>query len=956
VRRYQLAAAAGAAAVLLVPAAAHAADVSGTVFRDYNSNGAIDPGSSGTAKDTGLAGITVNAYDGSGALAGSAVTSASGAYTLALPSGDYRVEVEFSSPPWFPSRNDSTAGDSGTTPVSGSTLGSDDRFVDASSARTNVDFGLQLPDEFSVNDPKLYYSISASGPPKAAPNAARAALRGIDYGQGPNGGGGTQFNAASSTGGLPLAKGGVQLATVPQIGTTYGLGIDDASGDLFAGAYYKRYAGLFDTNALPGLQHPTGAIFRITQGGAVSLFADLDAGADGHPSTSPGVESLNPGDWYSGPGAETSWVDVGKRGLGAVAVDPTNSVVWAVNLYDKTIDGFKIAAGGGVRTTPDYKAAIPSPAACTPAADWRPFSLDFDPSNGAMYLGGVCSAETTQDRGDLEGVVYRVDDPTGTPSFAQVLSFPLDYARQQTNSGSLWQPWPTTASVGAGNTGAVSPSDKRRGAASDESYPQIGKITFDPQGRMDIAMRDLMGDDSGYNVPGETTVILQAELLKACPAGGAFAIEQNGSCGGVMGVGTVPGGNPPFFFEQRPGSNLDQADPIRTIIRQVSQYQGGAAQVPGFGDVAVTALDVSGVRTGTDHDAILTNGIQWMNTSSGAFKWGHIDHTTPDYSAGGPPAAFGQSFSKANGLGDLTVFTESAPLQIGNRVWLDGNEDGVQDAGEPALGGITVQLLDAGGSVVATTTTAADGTYAFDIDAGKAYTVRIPLGQPGLAGLDATTPNVGDDRRIDSNGIVSGENDDAAVAAHGVGQNDYTFDFGFVGTPPVITPTPTPTATPPPPVETPTPTPPAATPTPTPTSGGGVLPGEAQHVAITLRKTSNVNRVRAGKRVTFKITLHNTSKTLTAHKVMTCDRLPTGLVYVSSKPKAKLKSGRRCWTEATLKPNATKVYTLVARALPSASGLKTNHATASGPDVGRRTATHRVRVLRPVRRPGGVTG
>ena len=108
--------------------------------------------------------------------------------------------------------------------------------------------------------------------------------------------------------------------------------------------------------------------------------------------------------------------------------------------------------------------------------------------------------------------------------------------------------------------------------------------------------------------------------------------------------------------------------------------------------------------------------------------------------------------------------------------------------------------------------------------------------------------------------------------------------------------------------------------------------------------------------MTFKITLHNTSKTLTAHQVTTCDALPAGLVYVSSKPKAKLTGGERCWTEATLKPNATKVYTLVAKALPGASGVKTNRATASGPDVGRKTATHKVRVTGSKRRAGGVTG
>jgi large repetitive protein len=42
---------------------------------------------------------------------------------------------------------------------------------------------------------------------------------------------------------------------------------------------------------------------------------------------------------------------------------------------------------------------------------------------------------------------------------------------------------------------------------------------------------------------------------------------------------------------------------------------------------------------------------------------------------------------------------------IGNRVWKDDNDNGVQDSGEPGLGGMTVRLLDSSGDLVASTVT-----------------------------------------------------------------------------------------------------------------------------------------------------------------------------------------------------------------------------------------------------------
>ena len=53
--------------------------------------------------------------------------------------------------------------------------------------------------------------------------------------------------------------------------------------------------------------------------------------------------------------------------------------------------------------------------------------------------------------------------------------------------------------------------------------------------------------------------------------------------------------------------------------------------------------------------------------------------------------------------------------------FLDLDADGIQDGGETGLAGVTVNLLDSGGSTVASTTTAADGSYLFTLIAPGDY-------------------------------------------------------------------------------------------------------------------------------------------------------------------------------------------------------------------------------------------
>ena len=119
------------------------------------------------------------------------------------------------------------------------------------------------------------------------------------------------------------------------------------------------------------------------------------------------------------------------------------------------------------------------------------------------------------------------------------------------------------------------------------------------------------------------------------------------------------------------------------------------------------------------------------------------------------------------------------PASVGDYTWMDVNRDGIQDADEPALPGVTVTLTyedgsavtDASGNPVAAVTTDANGKYKFEnlLPGGYKVSFQAP------AGYEATTSDAGTDRALDSNGAT-------ASVTLAQGQADDTIDFGAVGT------------------------------------------------------------------------------------------------------------------------------------------------------------------------------
>ncbi|MBC9248544.1 carboxypeptidase regulatory-like domain-containing protein [Paracoccus sp. 11-3] len=94
---------------------------------------------------------------------------------------------------------------------------------------------------------------------------------------------------------------------------------------------------------------------------------------------------------------------------------------------------------------------------------------------------------------------------------------------------------------------------------------------------------------------------------------------------------------------------------------------------------------------------------------------------------------------------------EIKPGALEGRVFIDANKDGI-DNNETGVSGVTVQLLNAAGAVVATMQTGADGSYKFNNLQPGDYSVVFPTEVDGMKLTDA---NVGGDDTVDSDANVT---------------------------------------------------------------------------------------------------------------------------------------------------------------------------------------------------------
>ena len=114
--------------------------------------------------------------------------------------------------------------------------------------------------------------------------------------------------------------------------------------------------------------------------------------------------------------------------------------------------------------------------------------------------------------------------------------------------------------------------------------------------------------------------------------------------------------------------------------------------------------------------------------------------------------------------------------QIGNKAWVDSDGDGIQDAGEPGLAGVTVDLYQIDGALISSTTTDVNGEYSFTNLAPMDYYLEF---SSAPAGFSLTLQDQGGDDVNDSDADPN-NNGRTATFFVGVGYIDEGIDAGYL--------------------------------------------------------------------------------------------------------------------------------------------------------------------------------
>ncbi len=756
--------------------------ISGTVYRDFNANGTQD------TYEPGVDGLTVTAYPTSatGSTGGvSTTTAGGGAYSLSPGAGNWRIEVtDLSSVSYL---YEGAAGSTTTVFVSDG---------------ATVDIGVNNPAQYCQANPDAASPVLAAGDPTGSGTSIGydGWVMFPDTASGIAGGGGTAYTLlspfGSSTGGDP------------DIGPMWGEAYHRSTGTLFASSLLRRHAGL---GSFTGTTTTTGGIYSVdaASGGPytvagwldINTLAGVDTGADPRVA---GLDDIDDDaiDPSADPDALTA---VGKIGIGDIEISEDDKTLYAVNLNQKSVVAVDIATKALVSTT-----TVSDPGCSN--GDYQPWGLAVH--DGEVYVGVVCTAETSQSTADLHAYVVQLGG-------SSVLDFALGshtrgYLQLQTEivfpaSGGDWQPWSTQWSeiskyltYAPGNTSWY----------VSDATPILSDIQFDADGSMILGFIDRTALQIGFRNNDDTVptggpygqVFSGGDIARACPNGsGGWTLESNATCGGVTtgGAGNSEGfGGGEFYYED------NYIDTSNNTEKHQQVATGGLALLPGSNQVISTVYDPI-------HGTADTYGYRWFDSGSGQENQGYqiFESTGRD------------TFSKAQALGDVEYLCEPAPLEIGNRLWCDtgatGGGNGVQDPDETVVNdGVIVTLeCDTDGNTgngyeATATTTTSGGDYSFQDGSGNVTTgngfptagwdgslaiiprdascrilidptqagITTPCGGSTPAPQDNGGADTGTDLR-DSDGAADHDgagNVGVDFTTGGSGENDHTFDFGFM--------------------------------------------------------------------------------------------------------------------------------------------------------------------------------
>ena len=456
----------------------------------------------------------------------------------------------------------------------------------------------------------------------------------------------------------------------------------------------------------------------------------------------------------------------GEYGLGGIAVSTDAKYVYAANLGKGNI--MKIDISG--------VAYASLPATAPTASNITEISFPTSIAGFTSGVDGYFRATAMKRHGDDIYVAGTFDGSLRADNSAvRVVVFKLNVATNAVTEVFNFNP----TSFTVGNLDGVPLSQKRWTAAPDNSdvsiggkpskyiQPVVSGFDFDNYGAITLGITNR----AVYNLNTSNEVGYVVSTWRN--ADGTYTLENAGSRGSLSQVND--GTTMHNVFNSGPGGDVfyDQS------IGHPYLFSGGLLNI--------TSKNVMAMGL-TDPLMVQSFGVRYDQQSDGGI-------------IGGIGLGGGKLFAL---VGVDAVCQVKDPIEIGNYVWKDLNDNGIMDGNEPAIEDVTVELLNSAGTVITTAITDANGYYVFSSDPNRTstdshkynlaltyqtnFTVRVPNVSGGsiqtpLTGLFVTLSNQGTNDLVDSDGSLNGTAAEFTFKLGSEGENNHSVDFGFSTTP-----------------------------------------------------------------------------------------------------------------------------------------------------------------------------
>ena len=735
---------------LILMSSLSSADVSGIVFKDLPLNGQ-NPNTYGVkdSNEFGIAEINVTAYpDGL-----STITASNGSWSLAT-TVDSRIE--FSNTPLYLKES-----------VEGGVKNASVQFI-ANGGTAN--FALHNPADFIGISPDIAMSFQATSDGTNPNLFSVRVLSNAD----------TPTDGSYDNNGLQTEspKKGDKVSTLSDTGSVWGIAYNRIDKKLYVASVVKRYI----MTGSGGI----GAIYKVDPSTSTTTLFTTILNVGTVASNSDRKFDANETKAMHDP----IFDEVGRVGLGDLDISDNGKKLYTVNINTNDFVEIDIAT----KEQKSFAIGNPFDISC-PSSDVK--SWGIGQNRGKVYVGSVCTSSL------IQGAYISEFNGTAFTPFHQI---PLDMKGESSgdvaNGGhrlkddARWRIWATSEEEIFDNA-LTTPPDKSYIRFSFPA-PIVSDIVFDEKNGMIIGMIDRttmqLGHDN-YSPESNDAQLFRSDssgdILRVCQVDGIYYNEGTAGClqktARAKSESEYP--NYPEYFGGEEWNSWHGENSL-----------GGLAYQQGSNRILLTAFNP--VKKGHDgqNDNHSNSGIEWLDTIGG-------ERTSGIRMAGGGGLNKVPYGGKAGGIGDVEYLNAPAPIEIGDRVWLDTNSDGIQDANEKGIAEVKIELVCAG-EVKDSALTNTDGNYIFSNDpsgtttSSHRYSVTALIAEasdclirvPNVSGTDKQTPleenvltlaNIGEGENNssnDSDGITNGDNADIAIFSTDIplnGANNHSLDFGF---------------------------------------------------------------------------------------------------------------------------------------------------------------------------------